>query len=158
MPSSVSYKMAFFFHWKRLSSRGSSFPVLINLYVDIIGLMIRWNNNIKGIKIEKDMTKIWQISFSVKSTHNLKNCAKSFHDHLNPRLGSIQLCLNLVYTPHVGGIPGVFDLAFNMKCKYYMVSVSQFRYQNVSHTWILFLTSKVKVCNQRDFLHDVVQQ
>ena len=33
------------------------------------------------------------------------NCAKTFHIHLNPRLGSIHPCLNLAYTLHVGVCP-----------------------------------------------------
>ena len=71
------------------------------------------------------------VCFSVKSIHNLKNCAKTFHDHLNPHLGSIHPCLNLVYTPHVGVYPVMkvspeclFDI-FLLKISTFEVILSQ---------------------------------
>ena len=30
----------------------------------------------------------------VKSIHNLRNCAKTYYDHLNSRFGSMHPCLN----------------------------------------------------------------
>lgn len=43
------------------------------------------------------------VCFFLESILNLRNCAETYHDHLNRRLGSINSFLNLEY-----GIPGVY--------------------------------------------------